>query len=92
MLFASVASEVSTRPGPVLDRVAAELASWTGLLVDNARHAVGHGELSPDPEARQLAYELSTMLTGADIAYLLRDDPGVLAAVRAAIESRLTRR
>lgn len=90
--FASVASEVSTQPGPIRDRVATELASWTTLLADNARHAVDLGELSADLAPRQLAYELSTMLTGADIAYLLRDDPGVLAAVRAAIETKLSRR
>lgn len=87
--FASVASEVSTRPGPVRDQVAAEHAAWTRLLAHNARHAVDTGELSADLDADQLVFELSTMLTGADIAYLLREDPGVLAAVRSAIKTRL---
>jgi AcrR family transcriptional regulator len=89
--FASVASEVSTRPGPVRDQVAAEHAAWIRLLADNAHHAADAGELAAaDPDPEQLVYELSTMLTGADIAYLLREDLRVLAAVRSAIQTKLT--
>ncbi len=88
--FASVASEVSTRPGPVRDRIADEQVAWVRLLADNARHAVEAGELPGDVDPDQLVCELSTMLTGADIAFLLRDDPAVLDGVRAGIEVRLT--
>ena len=66
--FASVASEVSTRPGPVRDRVVAEHTAWTRLLAESAEHAVERGEVAGDPDARQLTYALSTLLTGADIA------------------------
>jgi len=88
--FASVASEVSSRPGPVRDRVAAEQKQWTSLLVENARQATQAGELPPhtDPPER-LALELSTMLTGADIAYLLHEDPAILEGVRDTIRARL---
>lgn len=88
--FASVASEVSSRPGPVRDRVAAEQKQWTSLLVENARQATQAGELPPpaDPPER-LALALSTMLTGADIAYLLHEDPAILQGVRDTIRARL---
>jgi AcrR family transcriptional regulator len=88
--FASVASEVGSRPGPVRDRVASEQKRWTGLLLENAREAVRSGELDPDASTpEQLVLELSTMLTGADVAYLLHDDPAILEGVRAAIRARL---
>lgn len=90
--FASTASEVATRPGPVRDRVAAEQRDWVDLLRQNARRAVRAGEVGSDVSPDSLALELSTMLTGADIAFLLHDDQGVLDGVRAAIRRRLHQR
>ena len=87
--FASVASAVSSRAGTVRDRVAAEHAVWTALLPDNASRAVDAGELPADTDAAQLVTELSTMLTGADIAYLLHDDEAVIVRILAAVRSRL---
>ncbi len=87
--FASVASEVSNRPGPVRDRVADEQRQWTSLLTENAKQAIEAGELPTDTDPEQLTLELSTMLTGADIAYLLHEDPTILQAIRATIRTRL---
>ena len=52
--FASVASEVSSRPGPVRDRVAAEQIQWANLLLENARQAIRARELPPDTDPEQL--------------------------------------
>lgn len=87
--FASVASEVSSRPGPVRDRVAEEQRQWTGLLAANATEAVRTGELPADTDPQDLILELSTMLTGADIAFLLHGDHGILQGIREAIRRRL---
>lgn len=87
--FASVASEVSSRPGPVRDRVAYEQKQWTSLLTENARQAVEAGELPADTNPEQLTLELSTMLTGADIAYLLHEDPTILEVIRTTIRTKL---
>ncbi len=89
--FASVASEVSSRPGPVRDRVADEQKQWTGLLTENAERAVEAGQLPTDTDPEQLTLELSTMLTGADIAYLLHEDPAILDTIRTTIHDRLGR-
>lgn len=87
--FASVASEVSSRPGPVRDLVASEQKEWTGLLSANANQAVSNGELARDTDPQALTLELGAMLTGADIAYLLHEDPTILHGIRGVIRSRL---
>jgi len=87
--FASVASEVAARHGPVRDRVADEQREWVRLLERNARQAIRADELPPEPDAKRLALELSTMLTGADIAYLLHEDATILTTIRATLRRRL---
>lgn len=87
--FASVASEVSARPGPVRDRVAADQRDWVDLLRANARVAAREGDLGGIADPDRLALELSTMLTGADIAFLLQGDSQILDGVRHAIRARL---
>jgi AcrR family transcriptional regulator len=87
--FASVAAEVGSRPGPVRDLIAAEHDAWIGLLTDQARRAADGGELPDDTDPARLAIELGAMLTGADIAYLLHDDPQIIDIVRNAVNTRL---
>lgn len=87
--FASVASEVSSQPGPVRDHVADEQRQWTDLLTENVKHAIDSDELPPDTDPGQLTVELSTMLTGADIAYLLHEDPTILETIRNSIKTKL---
>jgi hypothetical protein len=87
--FASVAAEVGSRPGPVRDLIAAEHDAWIGLLADQARRAAEGGELPAGSDPVRLAIELGAMLTGADIAYLLHDDPRIIDTVRTAVNTRL---
>ncbi len=87
--FASVASEVGGRPGPIRDRVAMDQQQWTSLLRHSATRAAELGHLRSAESPEQLAFELGVMLTGADIAYLLHRDPVILERVRSALESRL---
>jgi AcrR family transcriptional regulator len=87
--FASVAAEVGSRPGPVRDLIAAEHDAWIALLTDQARRAADGGELPAGTDPVRLAVELGTMLTGADIAYLLHDDPQIIDIIRNAVHTRL---
>ncbi|MEJ2189638.1 MAG: TetR family transcriptional regulator C-terminal domain-containing protein [Acidobacteriota bacterium] len=87
--FASVASEVGGRSGAIHHRVAGEHRQWVELLADNVRRAIAVGELTAAEDPEQLAAELSTMLTGADIAYLLHEDPSILDRVRVGIRARV---
>lgn len=87
--FASVAAEVGARPGPLRDRIQREQRSWVGLLAENAARARDAGDLDPRTDPGQLALELSALLTGADVAFLLHEDPAILDGVRVAIRARL---
>lgn len=87
--FASVASEVGGRPGPIRDRVAMEQKQWANLLRQSATRAAELGQLRSEDPPAQLAFELGAMLTGADIAYLLHRDPDILERVRSALRARL---
>lgn len=48
------------------------------FLADCARDAQAAGELPPESEAEQIAFEVDSVLAGADVNYLLFDDPGYL--------------
>lgn len=87
--FASVAAEVGGRPGPIRDRIAHDQKQWASLLKHSALRAEELDQLRPGDSAEQVAFELGTMLTGTDIAYLLHREPEVLHRVRAALTARL---
>jgi len=87
--FASVAAEVGARPGPLRDRIRIEQKRWVGLLAENVSKAQAEGHLSPDLDSDQVALELSALLTGADVAFLLHEDPRIIDGVRRAIGRRL---
>ena len=87
--FASVAAEVGARPGDLRERIRTEQKAWVGLLAENAAAAREAGDLAPNVEPRQLALELSALLTGADVAFLLHDDTTIIEGVRIAIRARL---
>jgi AcrR family transcriptional regulator len=87
--FASIASEVSGRPGPIRDLVVENQTAWGALFQHNARVALDQEQLSTTLEPDQLAASLTSMLTGADIAFLLQEDAAVLDRVRGALEAQL---
>ena len=87
--FASVAAEIGARPGDLRERIRTEQKVWVGLLAENAATAREAGDLALDVEPRQLALELSALLTGADVAFLLHDDTTIIEGVRVAIRARL---
>jgi AcrR family transcriptional regulator len=87
--FASVAAEVGAGDGPLRDRVAEGQKEWVGLLAYNARRAIEGGQLSGASDPDGIALELSTMLTGIDIAYLLHRDAELLERIRVIIRERL---
>ena len=69
--------------------VAVSGAGGEGVTAEEAFRAIAAGELPAAEDPEQLAAELSTMLTGADIAYLLHEDPSILDRVRVGIRARV---
>ena len=87
--FAAATVEMDGRPGPVRDAVAAQMRSWAGLLADYARAAIERGELRPDTDPEQLAFELDALGTAVNSGWQLHEDTAVFDRGRAAIARRL---
>lgn len=83
--FAAAAAEVGGRPGPLRERVAANQKDWIGVLADAANEAVARGELRGDTDVATLVFELNALVIAANTAYILHDDPAVLAQARTAV-------
>ena len=83
------AADVGTRPGPVRDAVAAQQSDWMQLLERLAYKAVEHGELEPDVDPAQLAFELNAVLVSANTSFILHGNPAVFERARAAVRGRL---
>jgi AcrR family transcriptional regulator len=76
--FASVAAEVDTQPGPVRDRIFDVIVEWVGALAGAVAEAQAAGEIDPDEDAEQLAFEIDAMLLMANAAYVMEPGPDVL--------------
>ncbi len=87
--FVSASAEIGGRPGRVHDEVARIQQQWRDLLGREASAAVDKGELQPDTDPQQLAFELGAILTGTTIFSVLHDDFAVIDRARSAIRSRL---
>jgi AcrR family transcriptional regulator len=87
--FVAASAEVGGRSGAVHDRVARYQRQWRDVLAQATRDAQAAGELSPDADPDQLAFELGAILAGANIAAVLHDDDTIIDRARRAIRSRL---
>jgi len=88
--FASVATELDTRPGPVRDRIQAFQSGWAELVASGLRAAQDQGELRPDANVEQLTFEINALLAHANNVFLLQEDRRAFDLARAAIRSRLS--
>ena len=65
--FLTAASfEFDGRSGPVRDAVEAAMDLWLRVLAGEARTAIEHGDLPPDTDPRQVAFELNALAVGAN--------------------------
>lgn len=88
--FASVAAEMSARPGPIRDRIAQEQRDWVALLERYATEARQHGQLPETSDPTQLAFELNAFVVAANTAYVLHGDRSTLQRAIRAIDDRLS--
>jgi len=80
--WAATSAEYDDRPGPVRDAIAAALDAWLGELERQAGIAG-----SPDPG--RFAFELYSVVMGANSRFRMGGDPVVFAYARDAIERLL---
>jgi AcrR family transcriptional regulator len=84
--FVTTASvEYDARPGPLHDDVAAAVSRWLRVLEAEARHATSAGDLPPDRDPADIAFELHSLASGGSVAGRLTGDPAALDRTRAAM-------
>jgi AcrR family transcriptional regulator len=80
--WAATSAEYDDRPGPVRDAIAASLEAWLGELERHARIA---GIEQPE----RLAFEVYSLVMGANARYRLSGDERVFGFARDAVEQLL---
>ncbi|MCT2592581.1 TetR/AcrR family transcriptional regulator [Streptomyces sp. N2-109] len=88
--FHSVSAEFDARQGPVRDAIATARREWIAYIEQTIEEAREAGEVGPDTEVAQLAFEILAFLETANADSVLHDDPASYGRARAAIRSRLT--
>jgi AcrR family transcriptional regulator len=87
--FAATSLEMGARPGPVKERLAAVQSDFTELLRSFAATAIEQHELAAHEDPDLLAFELHSILLGADTKFVLHDDPAYLELARQVLRLRL---
>jgi AcrR family transcriptional regulator len=87
--FSAAAVDVGSRPGPVHDAILAQRLDWLVILERLAAEATELGELEPDADPAQLAFELQALLVAANTSFILQGERGVFERALVAIRERL---
>src|SRR4051812_12171940 len=90
--FVTTASvEYDARPGALHDDVEAAVKRWLGVLEAEARQARAAGDLPPDRDPADVAFELHSLASGGSVAGRLLGDPAALDRIRAAMRRAIGR-
>jgi AcrR family transcriptional regulator len=81
--------EFDARPGPLRDAVAEIMAGWHQVLRRDAQTAIDAGDLPPDTDPADLAFELNALAAAASYGYQLWRDPEVFARARRSMHRAL---
>ena len=80
-------AEFDDRPGPVRDALTTAIDAWWDFLRHSAEQAVELGELRPDTDAAQLAFEIDALGEGAVTSARLHSlEQGAVFARRAVLD------
>jgi AcrR family transcriptional regulator len=89
--FASAVAELDTRDGRVKNKLRDFSMGWMRDLTGRIRVAQRLGEIDPREDAEQLAFELDSLLHGANAGFVMFDDPVALERARTGIRRLLGR-
>ena len=81
--------EFDARPGPMRDAIAETMRRWLKALEREATAAIEAGDLPPDADAADLAFELNALAAAASYGFQLWRDPEVLARARRSMRRAL---
>jgi AcrR family transcriptional regulator len=90
--FAALLGEFDAQQGRLHDEVAADNRRWLDTLSSAAAQAQTRGELRPDADPEQLAFELHAALELGNYLYALFRDPAVLNRARVALRNAIDAR
>ncbi len=81
--------EYDARPGSLRDAVAETMDRWLRRLEQEVALAVESGELPPDTEPADIAFELNALAAAASYGFQLTRDPEVFARARRSMRRAL---
>jgi AcrR family transcriptional regulator len=81
--------EFDARPGPLRDAVAETMERWLGALEREAATAIEEGDLPPDTDPADIAFELNALAAAASYGFQLSRDPEVFARARRSMRRAL---
>ena len=87
--FEAALAEFDSRPGPVHDAVVEKRRYWAASIARALREAQAAGEIRPEVDAEQLAWELGCLLAGANDGFAVDGGRLSLERARRAIQERL---
>jgi AcrR family transcriptional regulator len=89
--FAAAAAEFDTHDGRVKERIHNFFERWLQDIAAMVHEAQRRGELEQRVDAEQLAFEIDSMLLGANAGFVLFADSGALERADTGIRQRLER-
>jgi AcrR family transcriptional regulator len=87
--FAAAGAEFATREGRVRQKLQEFAADGMRALAETISDAQARGEIDPEADPEQLAFEIDALLHGANAGFLLSGDREPLERARRAIRDRL---
>lgn len=87
--FAHILAEFDARDGPIHEEVAADQRGWIGLLEEEIRAAQRGGELDPERDPAQLAFQLTAAAELANYYATLHRDGAMVERGREAVRQTL---
>ena len=87
--FASIVTEMDTRPGRLRDRAVEIMRGWLELLETTVTQAQAEGTIAASEDAKQLAFELEAAMFLANVMFVATREPEMLDRARMAIDARL---
>ena len=83
--------EYDARPGPLRDATAATMEQWLGVLEREAATAVEEGDLPPDTDPADVAFQLNALAAAASYGFQLWREPEVFDRARRSMRRALQR-
>ena len=88
--FIAASIDPARNRGPVKQALAETQQELLDFFADEVASGRATGEMPADVDPRQIAFELDALLAGADLNYLLFDDPAYLERAKGAVRNLLS--